>query len=530
MLPSGVDAAMLESIWSSLAAGNGLGAVLESLTGAFGTSLRSIPPFAVATVSGTEVRLAVRGELAIEVAEAADESPLIVSGADVTTWSERVVSAADSVTLRAPAAGADTNADWFPIASGVVLAAAVTLSLTDAAAPAPSSPPTRVTPAQSPADVTPGDGADAASAAIETASTGAGATAATGGAPTAAPPSGAAPEETILPEEFLDPTPPLDDAAGDAERAQTHDDSVDSAEPEAAEELEYTRDELPDDAYDHLWGATVVKSVEEAAVRDLDDEQEDEEAAHPAPASTPSGAAGADSATASGSSDASAGPAADSPSGPAAGFAPPNSPPTAAPQAASSGLIDGIPDFGGLCASSTSASLVGQTVPPAPAASPAPPTPAAPTPTPTAGDDHDGLTVTVSELEAMRRLGAAQAAAPAAPAGSLGRIVLNTGETHTLDRPVIIGRRPRANRVQADQVPVLVTVASPEQDISRNHLEVRLEGRHVLVVDLATTNGSVLHREGTPPLRLGPNEPVLVLSGDIVDIGDGVTVAFEEIV
>jgi pSer/pThr/pTyr-binding forkhead associated (FHA) protein len=83
--------------------------------------------------------------------------------------------------------------------------------------------------------------------------------------------------------------------------------------------------------------------------------------------------------------------------------------------------------------------------------------------------------------------------------------------------------------VQADAVPVLVTVASPEQDISRNHLEIRLEGRHVLAVDLATTNGSVLHRAGTPPKRLGPNEPELVLSGDVIDLGDGVTVAFEEI-
>jgi hypothetical protein len=150
-----------------------------------------------------------------------------------------------------------------------------------------------------------------------------------------------------------------------------------------------------------------------------------------------------------------------------------------------------------------------------------------PTATPAASEsDHDGLTVTVSELEAMRRL---ESADEAATVGGPGRIVLATGDVVTLDRPVIVGRRPRAQRVQGDVLPHLVTVPSPEQDVSRSHLEVRVEGRHVLVVDLDTTNGSVLHRAGTPPLRLSPGEAVLVLNGDIVDIGDGVTLLFEDL-
>ncbi|TAJ48216.1 MAG: FHA domain-containing protein [Herbiconiux sp.] len=318
------------------------------------------------------------------------------------------------------------------------------------------------------------------------------------------------PEVTLLPE----------DLPGGVEETP-------AAEPPAAvdDDLGHTRSELPDDAYDHLWGATVVKSVEEAAVRDSDEDDE-EHAAPPVPATAPDVVAPDEA-----------------PAPAPAGFAPPaDSTPApvaaSAPLVSSSGLIDGVPDFGNLGAASGSASITGRTVPPlSPAPSPAPTVGAvAPAvPTSAAGvvasppdDDHDGLTVTVSELEAMRRLGAA---APAAelPASALGRIVLSTGETHPLDRPVIIGRRPRANRVQADQVPVLVAVASPEQDISRNHLEIRLEGRHVLIVDLDTTNGSVLHRDGTPPLRLGPNEPVLALSGDVVDIGDGITVLFEDV-
>jgi len=538
VLPASVDPAMLDRIWASLGSGNGLGAVLETLTGAFGTSLSSIPPFAVATIDGSEVRLAVRGELAIDVDEmdaAGLASSFAVSGADVTTWSERVVARGERLLFRTSTPG-EAPEDWFGIADGVVSCASIEVELAGAPArPAPSrvvdepvadapAPPVAAkaaASAQAPAPVS--------AAAHVSATTGTGVTSQTTSVP----------EATLLPEDLpggveetpvaepvaeIEPEaePEVDSAPGEApavSHAEAH------AEPPATldDDLGHTRSELPDDAYDHLWGATVVKSVEEAAVRDTEEDDE-EHAAPPVAAAVPEVAVPEEI------------------PGPA-GFAPPAAP--AAPPAAaasappvpSSGLIDGVPDFGNLGAASGSASINGRTVPPlspaptsaaaGPAAAPAPASPAGLVASPP-DDDHDGLTVTVSELEAMRRLGAA-APAPELPASALGRIVLSTGETHPLDRPVIIGRRPRANRVQADQVPVLVAVASPEQDISRNHLEIRLEGRHVLIVDLDTTNGSVLHRDGTPPLRLGPNEPVLALSGDVVDIGDGITVLFEEI-
>jgi pSer/pThr/pTyr-binding forkhead associated (FHA) protein len=72
-------------------------------------------------------------------------------------------------------------------------------------------------------------------------------------------------------------------------------------------------------------------------------------------------------------------------------------------------------------------------------------------------------------------------------------------------------------------------VPSPQQDISRSHVEVRLEGWHVLVSDMSTTNGTTLLRSGQPPLRLHPGEAVMVVSRDVVDLGDGVTLTFEGI-
>jgi hypothetical protein len=489
VLPPTVDGALLGRIRAALDSGEGLGAVLSSLAEAFGGGFSALPPFAVATFDADGgLRLAVRGEVSVSISE--ESGPVVVSGAGVSTWSERAGSAATAFVVSTPEDSA--GGESFAIVSGVVLVSEVTVGAGAAIASPPAATPTAVT-------VPAPEAAPAPSAvpvpAPETAP-----------APSAAPAPEVTPEPAAAPEPVSEPEPePEPEPIPDVELTQ---DVASELENSQAEELESTQAELPDDAYDHLWGATVVKSVEDAAVRELDDEEAEADSAAAVPVAPPT------------------------PPTPAPEPAPQTPPtPTPAPAVPGTGLIDSVPGFGSVGAASGSPALLGTTVPPA---APRPPQSAVAPVAPAAGpdgDDHDGLTVTVSELEAMRRLADADAAPAAAglPADALGRIVLSTGESYDLDRPVIIGRRPRANRVQADAVPVLVTVASPEQDISRNHLEIRLEGRHVLAVDLATTNGSVLHREGTPPKRLGPNEPELVLSGDVIDLGDGVTVAFEEI-
>ncbi|MCC2028742.1 FHA domain-containing protein [Microbacterium sp. YMB-B2] len=174
--------------------------------------------------------------------------------------------------------------------------------------------------------------------------------------------------------------------------------------------------------------------------------------------------------------------------------------------------------------------LFGATIagPRAPAAPPMPPAPAA------AAGDHDGETISVAEAHALRQN--APTAGPDAPtavlpvvSGGAGRVRVSTGQVMRLDRTVIIGRRPRSTRASGADMPHLVAVESPQQDISRSHLEIRPEGDTVVVVDLHTTNGSTLLRPGADPLRLHPGEQTLVLSGDVVDLGDGVTVVFEDL-
>jgi hypothetical protein len=112
------------------------------------------------------------------------------------------------------------------------------------------------------------------------------------------------------------------------------------------------------------------------------------------------------------------------------------------------------------------------------------------------------------------------------PRPPLGRLRVNDGTEAVLDRTVLIGRAPTAIRFSTDRLPHLVRVTSPQQDISRTHVEVRVEDWNVLVVDLSA-NGTWLVRPGAEPQMLHRGDPVLVLPGSLLDLGDGVTVTYE---
>ncbi|MFL0411086.1 FHA domain-containing protein [Microbacterium paludicola] len=125
-------------------------------------------------------------------------------------------------------------------------------------------------------------------------------------------------------------------------------------------------------------------------------------------------------------------------------------------------------------------------------------------------------------------------ALPPEPAPRRGRIRLSTGEIVELGRSVIVGRRPRSSRTTGADMPQLVAVESPQNDISRNHVEISSDGETVVVTDLHSTNGTVLYRTGllgtsADPVRLHPGEQTVVVSGDVIDIGDGVRITFEEL-
>ncbi|MGV2856298.1 FHA domain-containing protein [Glutamicibacter sp. AGC84] len=100
---------------------------------------------------------------------------------------------------------------------------------------------------------------------------------------------------------------------------------------------------------------------------------------------------------------------------------------------------------------------------------------------------------------------------------------------HELNRSVILGRQPSAAAIKSDTEPRLLKVESPNGDISRSHLHVRVEGWHVQLVDLGATNGTVLLREGQRPRRLSRHQEIMLIKGDVADLGDGVSIRFEDL-
>ncbi len=115
------------------------------------------------------------------------------------------------------------------------------------------------------------------------------------------------------------------------------------------------------------------------------------------------------------------------------------------------------------------------------------------------------------------------------PRPSLGRMRLSTGEVYELESSLIVGRQPSVSRVQGSVMPRLVQVTSESGDISRSHVEVRLEGWHVMLRDLRATNGTVLIRTGQSPRRLGEGEMTMLLDGDIAQLGQDVSLRFEDL-
>ena len=138
--------------------------------------------------------------------------------------------------------------------------------------------------------------------------------------------------------------------------------------------------------------------------------------------------------------------------------------------------------------------------------------------------DHDGTTVLSPDVVALRAqlpdwAGHEHSLPTAVPGRRVGRprppvhLVLSTGDTVVLDRPVLLGRAPQVSRVASAQMPRLVTVPSPLQDISRTHAEVRMDGDDVVLTDLRSTNGVLVVRPHAAPQRLQPGEATVLQPG-----------------
>jgi pSer/pThr/pTyr-binding forkhead associated (FHA) protein len=137
---------------------------------------------------------------------------------------------------------------------------------------------------------------------------------------------------------------------------------------------------------------------------------------------------------------------------------------------------------------------------------------------------------------ACRRCGAPLPHDPVpVPRPVLGVLRLSLGDAIMLDRGVVMGRNPRTDYGGPDgfggsageERPHVVKLPSADGDISRTHLRVTLDGWHVLVTDLNSTNGTLVTLPGHDPQPLRPGEPLPIQSGTVVTLAEGIDFRYE---
>ncbi len=139
-------------------------------------------------------------------------------------------------------------------------------------------------------------------------------------------------------------------------------------------------------------------------------------------------------------------------------------------------------------------------------------------------------TVVVEDIAALRAQRRAERARAKDSSVAAPRFVVHLadGRVEALDHSIIVGRSPSATRVSGSAVPRLVTVTTPNNDISRSHAQIGVEGDTVVVTDLHSMNGTLVTLPGKNPQRLREGEPTTVVVGTVIDLGDGATLTVKE--
>lgn len=569
LLPPDTGRSLVEPLWALLGRSPEIHEVLDAVTAASGGSLFRLPWFGVVGLTAP-LRVFLRGEIDLTV-RLDGGATTELSGRDVTTWTERRVPAAEGFEAALPAAGDNSSGaatpagDLLPLAEGVVMLRGLVCTLDGGTVQTPAAMQTPATAA--PAVAAPRDEVLLAAAAADVEAELAGGAADEADDQTSDETEiesgdGGSSADTML--ELPEDLAPAEPEAAEPAAAASEPAASEPTDPDVPEVPEPAEAE-PTSSYDHLWEQTVLRTIEDAAVREDPDADGEPATAAAEPAAEPE-------------------PAPE----PEPVFAPEPEPapaPAPAPPAVPGGLIDSVPWATGGDRAPAAPGQVPAATPPAQQGppslihafarpdtapdSPAAPSPASPASSQSATDDtdHDGQTIMKSALPGR---GAAPLQAPPEPAPGtgpmvlarvcpqghanpptsaacaycgqalpgdgvqvrrprLGRVRLSTGELIDLDQSLIIGRQPSVSRVQGAVMPRLIQVASPGGDISRSHVEVRLEGWHVMLCDLKATNGTVLLREGQAPRRLAQGEMAIVFDGDIAELGDGIQLRFEEL-
>jgi FHA domain len=165
-------------------------------------------------------------------------------------------------------------------------------------------------------------------------------------------------------------------------------------------------------------------------------------------------------------------------------------------------------------------------VPPVPMTAPIS-APAVPGPAPEEAEAAD-TGDTQSQEFAPGQIAPPTGAPQASPSRAVARLIFSSGDVVDVDRAILVGRAPEARRFGGDEQARVVTVPSPQQEISSTHLEIRpgagADHGSAVVTDLGSTNGTVVVQPGLAAEDLQPGIAVQLIPGAVVDLGEGVTI------
>lgn len=104
--------------------------------------------------------------------------------------------------------------------------------------------------------------------------------------------------------------------------------------------------------------------------------------------------------------------------------------------------------------------------------------------------------------------------------------VRGTSTVVALDRPVDIGRSPGLSRIDEHPAPRRVAIPADQGEVSARHVRVEQVGETLVVHDLGSTNGVVVHWASGASRRLRRGESIAVLPDAIIALADGVELDF----
>ncbi|MDQ1085405.1 MULTISPECIES: FHA domain-containing protein [Microbacterium] len=100
--------------------------------------------------------------------------------------------------------------------------------------------------------------------------------------------------------------------------------------------------------------------------------------------------------------------------------------------------------------------------------------------------------------------------------GMVPTLMLDSGERLALDSALILGRAPSA---PADAPAEVYRWADMSRTLSKSHVRLEWDGRHVWVTDLGSTNGTFVRGDGSSTPLL-PHQRTPVPTGVVLEIGD----------